>query len=335
MERQPTPEPIVSVVVPVFNSGKHVAQALESLRAQRLQDWEALLVDDCSTDDSVDVVQALLDGFDDPRIRLLHLAENGGPSAARNRGVSEARGEFVCFLDADDALTPAALTHLVELTAGADVVCGAHIARSASGTETTRADRLSGTVTGMEALIGLLEERVWNFNHGRLYRRTLLEGVQHDVRVRRYEDLIFNAAVFSRASTVRFTGHPVYVYNVSPASATWSQKLSPRFVTETEQFLREGLNEEARHRVPRTAWNTMRATLAVVVYSGALVAHADPETQETLRGVLKESLGPKQFLDVLRTSPVIAVSGLFARLLPGLYGTLYRHYVGKTYEISE
>ncbi|MDP5227255.1 MULTISPECIES: glycosyltransferase family 2 protein [Arthrobacter] len=325
----------MSVIIPVYNSGQLVAGALESLRAQTFDNWEALLVDDCSTDDSVILVRELLEQLNDTRIRLFELPENGGPSAARNHGVREAGGEFVCFLDADDTFLPAALTHLVGLTAGVDVVCAAHVARSASGVETVRPDRLSGTVPGMDALTGLLEERVWNFNHGRLYRRDLLETVRHDERVRRYEDLIFNAAAFSRAGAVRFTSQPVYVYNVNPASATWSQKHSSRFVTETEAFLREGLSPETERLVPRRAWNTMRTTLAVVVYSGALMAHADQPTLKTLRKVLSDALGPRAFFDVLRTRPQIAIAGQFARLLPGPYAKMYREYVGKTYEIAE
>jgi len=99
------PVPRVSVVVPAYNAGRYIAATLRSIQAQTLHDFEVVVVDDGSTDDTPQVVQPFLA---DSRFTLVHQA-NGGLVAARNAGLSRARGPFVAFLDADDAWRPTLL----------------------------------------------------------------------------------------------------------------------------------------------------------------------------------------------------------------------------------
>ncbi len=91
----------VSIVVPLYNKGKYVARALDSIFAQTYQDFEVIVVDDGSTDSGPDVVRR----YTDPRIRLIRQS-NAGPGAARNRGVAASRGSVLAFLDADDEWFP-------------------------------------------------------------------------------------------------------------------------------------------------------------------------------------------------------------------------------------
>lgn len=99
--------PTVSVIVPAFNVGLYIAQLLRSLSAQTLPRFEAIVVDDGSTDHTVEVVES----YSDARIRLIRQP-NRGVSAARNAGLAAARGAFVIFLDGDDLLHPRALERL-------------------------------------------------------------------------------------------------------------------------------------------------------------------------------------------------------------------------------
>ena len=91
--------PTVSVVIPIYNRPQHVPDLIETLNQQTFTDWEAVLVDDGSTSDIAGAVAPYLS---DPRIRFHRLDRNGGVSAARNYGVSLARGRYVAFLDSDD-----------------------------------------------------------------------------------------------------------------------------------------------------------------------------------------------------------------------------------------
>lgn len=92
---------MISVVIPLYNKEKQIAHTLQSVFNQIFQDFEIVIVDDGSTDGSVDEVEK----FCDSRIRVI-LQKNAGVSVARNRGVEEAKGEFVAFLDADDEWKP-------------------------------------------------------------------------------------------------------------------------------------------------------------------------------------------------------------------------------------
>ncbi len=102
---------LVSVIVPVYNGRAYIGAALESLRAQTYADWEALVVDDGSTDGSAEIVRGF--GRGDARIAL-HQQANRGLPAARNAGIRRAGGEFVAFLDADDLWLPHKLERQVD-----------------------------------------------------------------------------------------------------------------------------------------------------------------------------------------------------------------------------
>lgn len=92
---------MISVVIPLYNKEKQIAHTLQSVLNQTIQDFEVVIVDDGSTDGSVAEVEKLCDS----RIRLIHQ-ENAGVSAARNRGIEEAKGDLIAFLDADDEWKP-------------------------------------------------------------------------------------------------------------------------------------------------------------------------------------------------------------------------------------
>ncbi len=119
----PSPQPLVTVIVPAYNEGKVITTTLRSLLASQYENLEILVVDDGSTDDTSAVVSAL--ALHNPRIRLIHQA-NAGKAAAANHALKAARGDIVVAVDADTLVAPEAIPKMVEHFASPDVtaVCG-------------------------------------------------------------------------------------------------------------------------------------------------------------------------------------------------------------------
>lgn len=88
----------ISVVVPVYNAGKYIEQTIKMVQKQTYTNWELLLVDDCSTDDSVEKITPFLS----EKIYLIKMKQNGGAAEARNAGIQNMKGRYLAFLDADD-----------------------------------------------------------------------------------------------------------------------------------------------------------------------------------------------------------------------------------------
>ena len=101
--------PRVTILMPAYNAGKYIAAAIQSALDQTFADFELLIVDDGSFDDTASVIE----GFDDDRIRLIRQ-EQGGVSAALNKGLQHAEGEYICRFDADDLCFPQRLARQVE-----------------------------------------------------------------------------------------------------------------------------------------------------------------------------------------------------------------------------
>jgi succinoglycan biosynthesis protein ExoO len=102
-----------SVIIPAYNVSGIIGRAIRSAAAQTLPPLEILVIDDCSTDDTVEVVRVL--GREIPSLRLLSTPVNGGPSAARNVGLREAKADWIALLDSDDAWKPGRLKRLSEV----------------------------------------------------------------------------------------------------------------------------------------------------------------------------------------------------------------------------
>lgn len=170
----PREDPKISVIVPVHNTGPYLRRCLESILAQTMSNFELLVVDDASTDDSLDI---MIDyARRDPRIRVYTHAAPRGPGGARNTALRNAQGRYVSFIDSDDRVEEAFLEKLWDGTSSERydiVVCGA--ARTSQegviiGCIDTDVRRLDPVP--QENILTLLTPALWN----KLWRRSLFSG---------------------------------------------------------------------------------------------------------------------------------------------------------------
>lgn len=106
----------VSIIIPVYNVEAYIEDCIASVMAQDYEQLEVLIVDDCTPDQSISIVEKMISGYEGPHTyRIIRHAKNGGQSAARNSGISEATGELIYFLDSDDYICEKAISNLVEL----------------------------------------------------------------------------------------------------------------------------------------------------------------------------------------------------------------------------
>lgn len=220
--------PKVSVVMPAYKAAAFIGLAIASVRAQTMQDWELIVVDDCSPDDTTAVAEAAAGG--DPRVRIVRADQNGGVARARNLGNSHATGDWIAVLDSDDAFEPERLQRLVSRAerAGLDLIADdmllvpfeglvgegkPYIGREDGGLRHIDLPQwLEGNRAGMKApMLGYLKPVV---------RREFLSAhkVTYIPELRVAEDCWFVADLL--AAGARFALHPapLYRYAVRPAS---------------------------------------------------------------------------------------------------------------------
>lgn len=113
---------LVSIIMPSWNTEKYIAESIKSVLAQTYTNWELIIVDDCSTDNTDEVIA----NFCDKRIRYLKNTQNSGAALTRNRALREAKGEWIAFLDSDDIWLPEKLEKQIKFMKKNDYVFSYH-----------------------------------------------------------------------------------------------------------------------------------------------------------------------------------------------------------------
>lgn len=210
--------PALSVIIPFYNSAACAERCLASVQAQTQTDWELIAVDDGSPDDTGAILDRLAAG--EPRMRVIHQP-NGGPSAARNRGLEEAHGDYITFVDADDLIEPSYLSDL--LTAAQDEQADAALIGRTVITAGGTRERLplAAAVMAPPSAVQLaaLPKMPW----GRLYRADIIRrsGARFPLCCRYGEDTAFHYLCYPLCAKVVAIGDSCgYLYIVTEGSLT-------------------------------------------------------------------------------------------------------------------
>lgn len=245
--------PILTVVIPVYNVEKYLKRCIDSILVQEWKNYNILLVDDGSTDNSPQICEDYAKAYD--IISVIHK-ENGGLSEARNTGISNAEGEYVYFLDSDDWIEPNTFSDLAEviesdqydiISFNPEFVKSEHDIIKSDSKRTKR-------LTGKETLIDMFSYGfITGFATDKIYRKALFtkNTIQFPVG-KYYEDLGTNYKLFLAAKKVYATNQKYYHYlidNPDAITQSWNeQKFSDMFGFYKDifysDFVRSQLNKE-------------------------------------------------------------------------------------------
>lgn len=216
--------PVISCIVPVFKVEQFLQQCIDSILAQTFTDFELILVDDGSPDNSGKICDEY--AKKDSRIIVIHK-ENGGVSSARNAGLDKAKGEWICFVDSDDLISPEYMELMYETirTNKSKLIVSVM----------TKNLALFGNSSGNESKIYSKEEIIRELNDDRLsdfsvnllnppvnklYHKDIISDSKFDVSKKYYEDMAFNWEALSKCEELSFISRNLYFYRDNCQSAT-------------------------------------------------------------------------------------------------------------------
>ena len=212
--KKATNDPLVSIIVPIFNAEKYFETCIKSIIDQSYKNIEILLVDDGSTDNS----PSLCDDWSkkDKRIKVFHR-KNNGVSSTRNYGLSNAKGDYVAFIDSDDWVNK---TYIESLVAGisrheSDIcICGLN--RVAGNDKTAITDKNS-LIDSRAFLLGILHIRTsFGVCYSKIYKSSVAKKARFDESVSVGEDALYNIRVSLKAQNVSIIEDALYNYRINP-----------------------------------------------------------------------------------------------------------------------
>ena len=209
-----TSEIVVSVVIPCFNDGQYITEAIDSVRKQSMAEWEVIVVDDGSTDS---FTRSILDELDEERIHVQY-AHHQGPAAARNQAIRSASGRYILPLDADDKIADTYLekaARILDMDQDIEIVyCQADYFGLLQGKWTLKPyDKKTFVLENMIFSTSMYRRSTWERVNG--YSENMIYGM---------EDYDFWIKILSRGGKVHRIEETLFHYRVKPKSRTASMK---------------------------------------------------------------------------------------------------------------
>ena len=213
---------MISIIVPVYNCANYLPQCIESILAQTYTNLQIILIDDGSVDNSGKICDAY--ATKDKRIQVIHQT-NAGVSVARNKGLDQSKGEYICFVDADDYIAPDMCSYLFDLIQTYSVPLSVCNYSEVHGAKVTprRAVMEEGAYPTEQVLTKFIRQMsVWN----KLFAKSLFRTLRFSSEISYGEDLEVVFELFLQARKIAYGVESKYYYVINPQSAThlWNPK---------------------------------------------------------------------------------------------------------------
>jgi glycosyltransferase involved in cell wall biosynthesis len=252
-------EPLISVIVPCFNQGVYLNDALQSLVDQSYHNWECLVIDDGATDDTAIIARQW--ERKDKRVKYFYK-ENGGLSSARNRGLAEAGGEYIQFLDADDIIDSNKFTVSLKLGLNAGLVISNYkMFTIRGGPFTEPAWQLNMDQFNFETILNKWDDEIAIPIHCGLFKRELFNDIRFNESLKAKEDWMMWLQVYQLPVATVFIDEPYALYRFVPNGMTQNKPLMNNNLVLAYQLIYEKIPDAYRADLYKKAVNHLGALL--------------------------------------------------------------------------
>lgn len=326
----------VSVIVPAYNSAKSIERTIKSVLSQTFSDFELIVINDGSSDETGIVLEKIQMSTGDPRIRLLPSLPNSGVSVSRNRGIREARGDWIAFLDADDTYARTFLeTMLANTSDKVDLVVCRHQVKQLDGTLRERGPQHEeAQISGKEAAFLTLEEKMTPFIWDKLFRRDVLGTEPFPLGVHRGEDAVVAIKSCLASRFVRVIPDVLHTYFVSPTSLSWGRVSNLEECDKQFSSITEVCREIAQTKRGQKALSTALC-LTYLNACGQAIVQSNGDKEKAISYISKATkrISFKNCLQAISNSIFIGSASVLAKISPSLYYSFYKQYSAKRYSI--
>lgn len=265
-------KPLVSVVIPVYNVEAYVGDCLDSILSQNYENVEVIVVDDCSPDNSIDIVQNRFNKYSGVKTtQIIRHSKNHGLSAARNTGLDVADGDLIMLVDSDDTICENCISELVEMimTSEADIAAASVYSTDEQGKIIGQKIQPEAGVVDGRSFLSLCNNgdcisTVWN----KIYRKSIFNLTRFDYGMPIAEDIIFNNRLFlwNQDLKIFVSSKPLFNYRIRTGTLSRykaDEKLRPYLTTLTDIILqnKETMNYESYRVATRNIIGTILSSI--------------------------------------------------------------------------
>lgn len=212
-------KPLISVVIPVYNSERYLNRCLDSILNQTLSDFEIILVDDYSSDKSRDICETYR--AKDPRVKIICNEVNSGVSISRNKGLEKSTGKYITLVDSDDWLEIDALEYLYDLVKenNADIACYRMNTYKNGVNESSNSEEVISVYEGNKIIEEYIIKGEFLYSTcNKLYSEKIIRTIRFSEEIKYAEDALFNCYALSKCSRLVYSNLRKYNYDINDLS---------------------------------------------------------------------------------------------------------------------
>lgn len=319
-----TINPLISVIIPIYAVEEYISKCILSIQAQSFKDFEAILVNDGSPDNSIEIAKILIKN--DPRFIIIHK-KNGGLASARNQGLDVAKGEYIMFVDSDDSVEPDFLLKPYQqiIKEKADICLFNMNYVDQSGNILKKgSNNLSAYISQNDFLIS--KGTIYNFVCDKLFKKDVFSEIRFDESVKTFEDVF---VTFRLLYNRKLTSINDALYNYLQRPGSLSKNVHPTYLQDRVAIKNKQSEFVAKHNLA-----TKHPTYITYTYLKTFVfycsTHFTRYSKNYLRDInnLKSEIDPnifimKNIVPIIKSEPKTGLSLLLFKISP----RLFRHLV--------